>query len=258
MAGNRSHIRELAQALRDFVAKTGQFPRGTVDRKLPQNRTRTYEPIDRLSWLTELLPFLGEYGSIQKELDMNKAPRDEVNVKMGVIPVPAFLAAGYPQSSWFRHGHTATGEPQRLATTHFVGVAGVGANAAEYDLKDPRAGIFGYDRVTKPADITDGLANTIAILQVPTTFRRPWIAGGGATVVGVPEKNSIKPFVVEYDKKKGAVAIMADGSIRFIPENIPDAAFQALCIIRGAGKDAALKLTELISAPKEAVLKAKE
>jgi hypothetical protein len=264
MAGGQDHLQELASALRQMTAKLGGFPRGTADRSLPARRTRPYDPIDRVSWMAELLPYLGDYATMYQNLDMNASWKEKGNADMGAIPVPAFLAAQspeYPQSSWWRLVITSAGE-QRFATTHFVGIAGVGPDAAEYDAGDARAGVFGYNRATKLAEISDGAANTIAILQVPPQFKRPWIAGGGATVMGVPLTGSIKPFLVSYKDKagkvrKGAVAIMADGSVRFIPETITDASFKGLCTIHGGEKIDVEKETELIHAAGGAELKAK-
>ena len=58
-----------------------------------------------------------------------------------------------------------------------------------------KLGVFGYDRQTSLRDITDGASNTILMAQVPPTVKRPWMAGGGSTVEGVPETGSVKPFV---------------------------------------------------------------
>jgi hypothetical protein len=125
-----------------------------------------------------------------------------------------------------------------LAATHFVGMAGVGIDAADYDPKDAsklkKLGVFGYDRWTKAEDVKDGLANTIYVIQVPPNYPRPWIAGGGATVEGVPEAGSIKPFVRTHaNGKRGTYALMCDGSVRFIADSISDEAFKALCTTQG-------------------------
>jgi hypothetical protein len=94
--------------------------------------------------------------------------------------------------------------------------------------------VFGYDRVTKMEEITDGPQNTIAVLQVPPNFKTPWLAGGGSTVRGVPDKDSIRPFVCsEYQGKRGTFAIMANGDVRFLFEDIPDQLFQAMVTIAG-------------------------
>jgi hypothetical protein len=132
-----------------------------------------------------------------------------------------------------------------VANTHFIGIAGVGLDAAEYQPGDPsvakKLGMFGYDRVTRLDDVKDGLANTIVAIQVPATYKSPWLAGGGSTIRGVPEKDSIKPFVcATYNGKRGTFAIMGDGKVRFLAETTSDADFQALCTIAG-GEDVDVK-----------------
>jgi hypothetical protein len=127
---------------------------------------------------------------------------------------------------------------QPVASTHFVGIAGIGMDAADYSAKDAsvakKLGIFGYDRVTKLEDITDGLENTIVMLQIPTEVKSAWLAGGGSTVRGVPETDPILPFVcAEYNKKLGTFAIMADGRVRFISKDINPDTFKAMCTING-------------------------
>ena len=70
------------------------------------------------------------------------------------------------------------------------------------------------------------------------------MAGGGSTVRGVadaPDKDDptkkddpIKPFVsMEYKGKKGTVAVMADGKVRFIAADMKPAIFRSLCTIAG-------------------------
>jgi hypothetical protein len=124
------------------------------------------------------------------------------------------------------------------AATHYVGIAGIGADAAEYRSDDPatakKLGIFGYDRATKLQDVTDGAANTIMMAQVPPTHKRPWMAGGGSTVEGERELGSVRPFVSpQPDGKRGTLAVMADGSVRFVSEDVKDDIFKALCTIKG-------------------------
>ena len=137
---------------------------------------------------------------------------------------------------------TYPGVPGLIAATHYVGIAGVGLDAAEYDPKNPalakKLGVFGYDRATKAEEITDGLSTTILLLQIPSgpgDQKSPWIAGGGSTVRGVSEDaEAIRPFVcAERDGKKGTYAIMCDGKVRFIPETIAPEKFRAMCTING-------------------------
>jgi hypothetical protein len=105
--------------------------------------------------------------------------------------------------------------------------------------------------VTTLSQITDGLENTIAVLQIPPDFKTPWLAGGGSTIRGVPETDSIRPFVcTEYQGKRGTFAIMANCDVRFLPEGIPDTDFKALCTIAGGEKVDVDRVTELLSGGK--------
>jgi hypothetical protein len=238
MAGGQPRIHELAQALIAYAnAHDGQFPRGTAERSIPGTRAnRPYPPSKRVSWMTELLPYLGpDQGSIYSHIDRQKSWDDAENLALAVTLIPQYLDPSYaPNTWWIRF----PGVQQSVAATHFVGIAGVGMDAPEYDANNPRVarkiGVFGYDRSTKLADIKDGPENTIMVLQVPPTFKRPWMAGGGSTIEGVPEKNCMQPFVcMQHDGKPGTLAIMADGAVRFIRADLPDEVFKAMCTYKG-------------------------
>src|SRR5207302_93440 len=127
------------------------------------------------------------------------------------------------------------------AVTHFVGISGVGLDSPAALANNPefarKLGVFGYDRLTKLEDIKDGLSNTIFMIGVPhdskeypdTTFLGPWMQGGGSTIRGIPEKDSIKPFVsTQFNGKKGTFAIFCDGSVRFLSDKTSDDVVKAL------------------------------
>jgi len=246
MASGKSHTQDLAAALKAYVLQNKQFPRGTADRESPQERGNlpTY-PDQRVSWMAELLPFLGqgEYTPLYRQINPKaKSWREDENLMAAQTLIPAFLAAGYPDTTWWG---LFPGVNAPVANTHFVGIAGIGMDAAEYQANDPsvakKLGVFGYDRITRADDVKDGLGNTIVAIQVPATFKSPWLAGGGSTIRGVPEKDSIKPFVcASHNGKRGTFAIMGDGKVRFLAETTSDADFQALCTI-GGGEEVDVK-----------------
>jgi hypothetical protein len=236
MAVAQFGVHELGAAARTYSeAHQAQFPRGSAERKAPSNRAgRPYPPDRRVSWMAELLPHLGpEPASLYSRIDHDKSWRDPDNLGLASTLVPQFLdPANPPLTWWVRY----PGEHVRSAATHYVGIAGIGLDAAEYKADDPatanKLGVFGYDRVTRLADIKDRASNTIMIAEVPTTFKRPWMAGGGATIQGVPDKGSVLPFVsTQRDGKRGTYVIFADGHVGFVSENISDDVFKALCTI---------------------------
>jgi len=238
MAGAHLRVHELADAARTYVeAHQTEFPRGTLERTPPSTRAgRPYEPKQRISWLAELLPYLGpEQASLHRGIDRTKSWNDPENQGAATTLVPQFLSPNYPQDTWWVR-YPGMREP--VAATHYVGIAGIGPDAAEYSPEDPatakKLGVFGYDRITRLQDITDGVAHTIMMAQVPPTHKRPWLAGGGSTVQGVLDKDSVRPFVSpQPDGKRGTLVIMADGSVRFVSESIKDDVFKALCTIKG-------------------------
>src|SRR5262249_29140265 len=156
---------------------------------------------------------------------------------------PYFLAAdepagSYPPGSW---RYLAPGTHSPVAGIHFVGMGGLGLDAAEYSASDPavakKLGVFGYDRETRVADITDGLDQTIVLIQVPPSFKTCWLSAGGSTIRGVPEDDPVAPFVcITYKGKRGTFAIMGDGKVRFIAADMKPETFKALCTIAGGEK----------------------
>jgi hypothetical protein len=169
--------------------------------------------------------------------------------------VPYFLAAPSAEPLWWVNFPGMEG--QRFAATHYVGMSGVSLDSADPDFPrlDPnwakKIGVFGYDRTTKVEDIADGPTLTIAVIQVPPHYKTPWMAGGGSTVRGVPESESVRPFVcTQHDGKPGTFAIMADGTVRFIPEDIPDDLFKAMCTINGGEKiDDKIDIATIVISP---------
>jgi len=146
-----------------------------------------------------LLPFLG-YEDLFKQINSKKSWRDEDNLKRGAVLIPQFLNPQFPRQSWRAHVPSLGVRDQ--GATHYVGMAGVGLDAADYKFGDKavekKLGMFGYERRTALKDVTDGLSNTIYVIQVSPTYPRPWLAGGGATTMGAPETKSVQPFVAQH------------------------------------------------------------
>ena len=236
---------ELAKALKVMPEKgltdrnvpVGQYPPGVFKRGPDTNRLGR-EPMHRVSFMAGLLPFLG-HETLYQKINFEASWRDPVNWVPASTAVPQFLDPAYPLSSQYV---TRPELPFELAATHFVGLAGVGLDAADYNPADPatiiKRGVFGYEQGITLDEIRQGhgLSNTIVMIQVPhdsIAGVTPWMAGGGSTVRGVPEKNSVAPFVwsttgADGKPRRGTYALMADGSVRFIDESIADDAFKAL------------------------------
>jgi hypothetical protein len=241
IAVQADHRDKLALAIVD-LGKQGQFPAGAFERR--QNKTRiAQDPVERVSWMANLLPFLG-HRSIYDGIKLEKSWKDPDNWLAARAQIPEFLDPTYParlRSVFY------PGLPMEVGATHYVGMAGVGLDAPGLP-NDPaylgKLGVFGYNRSTSLEMIRKGrgLSSTIVVIQVPPNGPggiTPWMAGGGSTIRGVPEKDSIRPFVGEHQvggeliRRKGTFVVMADGTVRFISDQISDEVFKALCTVNG-------------------------
>ena len=98
----------------------------------------------------------------------------------------------------------------------------------------PGAGVFGYDEVARPEQITDGQSQTIMVAGAGA-LANPWTFGGGATIRGARE-----PY---FDKSSGlgtkglpgggSLVVMADGSVRHVTAKVDPKIFRAMCTIHG-------------------------
>jgi uncharacterized protein (TIGR03067 family) len=251
----------LAAAVVGLNRTKKPFPRGTLEREVSDERYRLPPPPDhRVSFFAELLPFLGKAGLRTQINDRKHAWFDKENLPAAEAWVPEFLVPYYPQDSW-RATHplavhqreepkgpggfdaaprpTGPATPVSLGGTNYVGLAGLGLDAARYDPSNPelakRVGMTGYDWGSSPADVKDGMANTIYLIQTAPS-QRPWIAGGGSTLVGVPDgDNPMEPFLHRRpDGKRGTYALMGDGSVRWIPEGTNPAVFKGMVTRAGS------------------------
>lgn len=182
------------------------------------------------SWMTQILPFIGRDDEFKK-FDFSKPRYDKVNLQNGAIVIPEFLNPGDDRIRWkgFPHGG--------YALTHFVGMSGIEDSrnvvAAKLPRSDPRAGVFGYDAIATPAEITDGTSNTIMVLG-GGELANPWVMGGGATIRGARQPYFDKITGFGSKGTSGVLVMMADGSVREISSNVDPAVFRALCTIHGA------------------------
>ena len=92
-----------------------------------------------------LLPYLG-HENLFKRISFDHGWRDSPNWLAGNTLVPQFLDPSYPYHNRYV---SVDGVPLDFAATHFVGIAGVGMDAASYKRGDKntegRRGILGYD-----------------------------------------------------------------------------------------------------------------
>lgn len=224
----------------------GAFQREAEKRDVELRSER--EPINRISWMAALLPHMG-HETLFNKINFKQSWREPGNWTAGNTLVPQFLDPSYPDRTRYLAVKDLSLD---FAATHFVGMAGIGLDAASYKRGDPatdhKRGPLSYDDSASLEEIRKGrgVSNVILMIQVPHEQNigvSPWIAGGGATLRGVPEdENPLGPFVLSTDRdgktinhqgKRGTYVLMVDGSVRFIDQNIAPEVFKAMCTIGG-------------------------
>lgn len=220
-------LRQHGNAAHNYHGTHQHFPSGTLPNPaLP--------PEERLSFHVALVPYM-EATSLDKLIAKDEAWDAPANVEA----LEQYQARLYQCPAWNRQpnpaDHPFTGP---RAFTNYVGVAGVGSDAAARPAKSPGNGMFGYDRVVKLEDVSDGLPNTIMLIET-TRDVGPWIRGGPSTVraVGVDDSqfggtHSSRPWVV-LKRVDGFNVLLADASVRFTKPDIAPQVLAALATVAG-------------------------
>jgi hypothetical protein len=216
------NLRRICQLyLVEEAQKTKAFPAGTL-------KVADLPPGRRLSWVVPGLTRLG-HEEVADLIDLAEPWDAEVNRAAARTAVKQLIC---PALSDFRPN-------DGTAPFHYPGLAGVGANVALKPPDAPGAGMFRYHQPTLVSDVKDGLSNTLMLME---TLRRPgpWIAGGMPTIRPLDPADRPKylgpgrPFGGAHPG--GANAANADGSARFINENVNPRVLELLVGIADGGQ----------------------
>lgn len=179
-------------------------------------------PETRLSWLAGILPQMG-HADWRGRLEPGLAWNSPHNKPIAARELPEVV------NPLLGPGVTTAGFP----VTHYVGLAGVGDDAAMLPKDSPRAGVFGYNRSTRIEDIRDGASNTIALMGVRDDLG-PWAAGGRGTVRALTRRPYVNgPDGFGSGLPHGMSVAMADGSVRFLSADVDPQIVEQLATING-------------------------
>ncbi len=157
---------------------------------------------DRFSWLARLAGTHIVDGTPPPTLSLPwNAPENDRFVRRRLAP--------------FQVPDSAPAGDDRYPARHFVGVAGVGADAPSLPKSHPRAGIWGYARRTTVEDVKDGLTNTFLVMGQERGLHS-W-ANGEHSIRGLTAEPYFQgPDGFGTGQPDGMHVLMADGSVRFL------------------------------------------
>ncbi len=216
----QDHLRRVAAfALGDYAQKHKEFPAGTVV-------LANLSPERRPSWVVPVLSRLGPTGleeSVRRVAWDDPANRGPAETFLPTLVCPAL----YPNRP------DATPAP-----LHYIGMAGVGPDAARRPPDAPQAGAFHYDQPAPLDAFRDGLSNCLLLLE-SGSHTGPWIAGGPTSVRSlVPDAGPYlgvgRPFGGAH--ALGVNAAFADGSARWLSDRISPRVLEMLAMIADGEK----------------------
>jgi len=212
----RNNLKTIGLAVHNYHETYNYFPPGTMPNP-------SLGPEQRFSWLFSIFPFV-EAGYIYQKCDKTKSWDAEENRFAGLTLIYNYRC---PSIDW---PPASTPFP-----THYLGIAGIGKDAANLAKNDPKAGFFGYDRKITFDDIKDGVIFTLIAVETA----RPsgaWTAGGPETLRGLdpdesPYMGANGPFGGNHFG--GTNVLVVDGSVHFLKTGFDPATFEALATIAG-------------------------
>jgi hypothetical protein len=218
-----SNQKQIALAIHNYHDVHGRYPPAVF----PHQSVSVER---RMSWFVMILPFI-EQESLFKHLQTANEWSEEPNSSLTDIKITQYLCPSYSE--------------QTSPFSTYVGVSGIGPDAAALPVTDKRGGIFGYDRKVTHSDVMDGTSNTLLVMET-WTDAGPWARGGPTTVRGfdpttAPYVGPDRPFRSEHPLEKKwfgsntivVTASMADGSARQFNEGVNSKLLEALATIAG-------------------------
>jgi prepilin-type processing-associated H-X9-DG protein len=221
-----NHLRQIGLALNlaaEFNDKA--FPPAVSPKS-------TLPPDERLSWLVLQLPYLeqrkntpGRYVDLAGSLDLSRGFADPVNAGVRVPLRPYQSPAALPDAT-----------PPDF--TSYIGITGVGVDAATLPVTDPNAGFFGYARVITRDNLLAGTSYTLVVAD--TTRGGSWGCGGPGTAVGIPAEGD---DLAGRDRPLGGLhsdgfhVLFADGNVSFRKLDFPARLLRDLARINRAAPD---------------------
>jgi hypothetical protein len=218
--GCMNNLRQIGLTVHDFEDsdRSACFPQAAFPNpEIPSEK--------RLSWLVSIEPYM-EANDLYSRLDRQKGWDAAENRYLALTEVKTFHCPGYPDRP----------PDSTFIPSHYLGITGLGPEAAILDNDDSRAGFFGYERMLRKKDLEDRGLSTLLIVLETSHATGSWTAAGPPTLASLnadeaPYLGAGRRFGGNHPG--GVQALFADASIRNIANSIDPAVLEACARING-------------------------
>ena len=202
------HLRQIGRATDTYLQQQHSFPAGGLFKEVPGGQ----DLVPLHGWMTLLLPQLADGAGLARQIDLSKPYFDPANLPVMSQTISAYLAAG--GSLELNQG--------KFGVAHFAGVGGL---VSLSDGSVAHAGIFDVNSATNRDDVIDGLSNTMIVGEVSTSYPA-WGEPHNWRQLGKGLNREPQGF--GNARHTGGMFLMADGSVRFLPNNTEPKVLNAL------------------------------
>jgi prepilin-type N-terminal cleavage/methylation domain-containing protein len=220
---------QLGLGIHHYEFSMEHLPSGSINSQGPI----TNEPVGQaVSWIVSILPYIEQQAAYQK-FDIQAGAYAEVNQPVRALAIPTLLCPSNPTAAV----RSDIGK-QSIGVSHYGGCY----NDSEAAIDVDNNGLLFLNSEVRYSDILDGSSHTILVSECRGDQRNlGWVSGDRSTLRNTGGFDKRDPWALENESGEetpsdvgnfgsyhhgGAVFTFADGSTRFISENIDETLFR--------------------------------
>ncbi len=243
-----NNLKQVGLAIGNYQAAKTVYPSSDTDEILDWdsgNRLRNH------SWASLIFPFV-ELSGLKATIDFSVSAMKPANLAAAGTVVPIFRCPSYTGAAYSTDEHYP---PEQYAIGNYVSIGASDVDHLWGADQKPEGVIFPVLQIG-PAEITDGLSNTMLIAESREEKMRVWIDGRTAAITALRYDSTGEsadgageislnrtPYYDDGDivsaygpssmHAGGANHLFVDGSVHFLRDEISTQAYVALCTRAG-------------------------
>ena len=243
-----NNLKQMGLAIENYQNSKQLYPPSTN-----LDLTNNWSYLEQHSWASLILPYQ-EQGNLFDTINFERPLRHRDNLPIATTIISIYRCPTYtgPEFSEARPYLHANGD---FAIGNYVAFSASDIpHIWEYNL-EPEGVIYPVSEI-RPADVTDGLSHTVLIAESREEELRVWMDGLTAANTALPEGENLNPrraprrialnyspyypdngYYSEYGPSSmhpgGAYHLVADGSVRFLTDDIAPSNYVAFCTRAG-------------------------